>query len=654
MQISRIYSPMYNINYLPLKRDNAQNTPCKIDSNYSKFFNAYPNNYYLSFGERVKKDLPSFLERNSNYLPERFKIYTDSLDDIQKSTMTPLEALRNAYELLEICESIQDIKDAYPEEPLFKNLRSVSETKAPKGILHEARIFEDDLKKVNEGVLNNKEDLTVYLIKKIFLEAKTFEEINEDLDNDINPLFKKKDKNYIYHNTLNSLNIMFPRSEFLNSLRYTRENYSDEIGKILSDKWNNLTDGEKQERIQKIIDGKNNISDEKKEELKKLKSSLMIKRWQSLNPNEKVAYIEKMQTGNKIQRLAMIDAWNKSPELREKLSEYLINNNYYNPQNIIYRDQPFSEAMSKIMLAFWAENKSLSTEFGKILTNSYEKLKSLEGKSEYNTLEAEILQKQKEIKTNYKEKRIKDKKTQAKANSKKPTEFTSKDNSDNSINEYCVNKREEFIKKLKDKYDFLPEDFCNKITDMYVKKMSSSKNLVEFTPSIESEINELYKDLPNEYNSLIAAMYDTVNFLSTNNYQYLVIRNNIFVNSTEKFFNEAFSAFKEVQLMMNPQAQYKFNDLFEFFYKRNKSPLNKTQKAILYKTFTHGIKSNEQGLKYKKEIKDRLDNVTQIASIILDRSQDRLRRVQVAYALFGKIDYPEGSEEIITKNLAQL
>ena len=40
------------------------------------------------------------------------------------------------------------------------------------------------------GALRDNEDLTVYLVKKIFLESKTIDEINQDLENDLQEDFK--------------------------------------------------------------------------------------------------------------------------------------------------------------------------------------------------------------------------------------------------------------------------------------------------------------------------------------------------------------------------------------------------------------------------------------------------------------------------------
>ena len=177
------------IGYTKKQANNSENMS-------STFLSAtYPNNYYLmNFTARVNKDLTSFIERNKENLPHSVLSYVSNLSDEQKELISPLEAQRNAFEYLSICETVDDIKDAYSEEPLFKDLKTVGELKSKRGFLYDIRLMQDDLKEANETVLVCEDkDLTVYLVKKVFLEGKTIDEINQDLDNDLNPAFKKEE-----------------------------------------------------------------------------------------------------------------------------------------------------------------------------------------------------------------------------------------------------------------------------------------------------------------------------------------------------------------------------------------------------------------------------------------------------------------------------
>ena len=219
------------------------------------------NDYLLSFTARVDKGLERFYDTNKDRMPQTVKEFVETLDD--KSGITPLEAQKKAYELLEISQSIEDIKSAYPEEPLFADLINPNQSKARRGILNCLKENEELLALGNQGVLKDKSNLTVYLVKKIFLEDKTIEEINQDLDKDLDEDFKAdfKFKNpnspYIYGSTLASLGIKTPNSEYRQSLRYTREGYSDAVGDKISEGqrafWDSLSDEERTARNKKSV-----------------------------------------------------------------------------------------------------------------------------------------------------------------------------------------------------------------------------------------------------------------------------------------------------------------------------------------------------------------------------------------------------------------
>ena len=62
----------------------------------------------------------------------------------------------------------EDIKNAYPEEPLFDSLRDTDSVKSTRGILNSLRQNKELLDLYGIGALRDNEDLTVYLVKKIF------------------------------------------------------------------------------------------------------------------------------------------------------------------------------------------------------------------------------------------------------------------------------------------------------------------------------------------------------------------------------------------------------------------------------------------------------------------------------------------------------
>lgn len=224
----------------------------------------YPlfNDHLIAFGARVDKGLERFYDANMERMPQTVKEYIEGLED--KSQITPLEAQNKAFELLEISQSIKDIKDAYPNEPLFSDLINPNQSRATRGILNSVKENEELLELSNQGVLKDKSNLTVYLVKKVFLEDKTIDEINKDLDKDLDDdfkadfKFKNPDSKYVYTTTLNSLGIKTPSSEYRQSLRYTRDGYADIVGEKISEGqrafWDSLDPAERTVRAKKSVE----------------------------------------------------------------------------------------------------------------------------------------------------------------------------------------------------------------------------------------------------------------------------------------------------------------------------------------------------------------------------------------------------------------
>ncbi len=225
-------SKIYTVNHNGLSSNNLNSKAKKTGHSYNtKNFkgtnlpNVYPKNYFISFGARGM-DLERFYNVNKDRMPKTVKDHIENLPDI--NSQTPLQAHIEAFSLLMDpgIQTVDDVKSLFDEEPLFMGLKSVNETKATKGFLYEARIMKESLDEAGESILNSGEDLTLYLLKKIFLEAKSLTDINEDLDKDLNPVFKREEKNYMNYSTLEALGIKLPANEYLTSLRTTDIDYS--------------------------------------------------------------------------------------------------------------------------------------------------------------------------------------------------------------------------------------------------------------------------------------------------------------------------------------------------------------------------------------------------------------------------------------------
>ena len=261
MKISPVHS-YFNFAYSQKNNKKENNINNEYSPNKQFELRSKFNDYMLSFGARVDKGLERFYDVNKDRMPHTVRKYVESLPD--KKTLSPLEAQKNAFEDLQLSDSIEDIKEMFPEETLFQGLKNPEDTKAVRGILQAAKEDAELLELSDMGVLKDKTNLTVYLVKKIFLEAKTIEEINKDLENDLEPdfkadfKFKNPDSQYIHGSTLKALGIKMPAVEYQQSLRYTRDGYSDMVGDTISKAqiafWNSLNDEERTARAKKSVE----------------------------------------------------------------------------------------------------------------------------------------------------------------------------------------------------------------------------------------------------------------------------------------------------------------------------------------------------------------------------------------------------------------
>ena len=219
--------------------------------------------YYndIAFQARVDKHLPRFFEANKERMPKTVKKFIEGLKD--KASMTPLQAQAEAFIALAGATTIAAIQSAFPDEDLFTTLQEANKSKATRGILGVYRQDKELLDMENRDILADKEDLTVWLVKKIFLEGKTLDEINTDFEKDADPEFlalyktKEKDGQPIRPSTLKALGIQNPSSEYMQSLRFTREGYSDMVGERitqgLKEFMDSLTDDQRTDRARGTV-----------------------------------------------------------------------------------------------------------------------------------------------------------------------------------------------------------------------------------------------------------------------------------------------------------------------------------------------------------------------------------------------------------------
>ena len=113
-------------------------------------------------------------------MPDTVKKYLLS-DFEHNQEKRPMQLQQEAFSWLPECTTVQDVKDMYPDEALFKDLRTLSDIHPRIGYLNEIK-YDKKMPIIRTGteILKSGEDLTLYLLRKIYLEGKELEEINHD------------------------------------------------------------------------------------------------------------------------------------------------------------------------------------------------------------------------------------------------------------------------------------------------------------------------------------------------------------------------------------------------------------------------------------------------------------------------------------------
>lgn len=232
----------------------------------------------ISFGARLNRTPEDFYSQSFNQenMPDTVKKYLNE-DYEERQHMPPSQLQREAYQYIKIADSVKEVKDMYPDETLFKDLRPFSETRAKRGTL---LLLRWDAQTSATPIFKDKEekDLSLYLLKKVYLEGKTLEEINKDFDKEATDEIKKelgnKDNDYFSYADLKSMGIKYPNLSYYQSFLATRDdkeyipasrksgsrNLSEETLEKMKEGrknwWTGLNKLDRDEQIQKMIEGK--------------------------------------------------------------------------------------------------------------------------------------------------------------------------------------------------------------------------------------------------------------------------------------------------------------------------------------------------------------------------------------------------------------
>lgn len=177
--------------------------------------------YNISFGERLFRTPANFFAQNfnRNNMPQTMKNYLYyNYDDRQN--IPPAQMMKIVFDDLNEANNFEEVKEFFPHEPLFFNLKSTDNKKYREGILAELNIMKEPDKSLFK---NGKDDLGMYVLRKIYIEGKTLKEINKDFKKDISVYYDGlSDINY---HDLANLGIKFPNNSFWHSFIVTREDF---------------------------------------------------------------------------------------------------------------------------------------------------------------------------------------------------------------------------------------------------------------------------------------------------------------------------------------------------------------------------------------------------------------------------------------------
>lgn len=358
---------------LTFKNNNQQyktNQNNNIQQNYSYNPLSYKD-YNISFGARLFRSPENFYEQdfNKNNMPKSLHryIYNPNQHDFRK-TIPPAQAMKEVFGPIKYMQNLEQVRDSYPDEPLFDNLHSVSSRKARTGLLGELKLLREDKDFEGKSLFKNgDDDLGMYILKKIYIEGKTLKEINKDFQKDKSVVYKGlSDIQYV---DLKAFGIRFPEQSFWKSFTATREEFPyvyiprKSNGEAVSEgSYPRLTHSS-------TVSVKKHREPMSFEQRKRL-SEFMINWHANLSPEEKEELRRKHKLGLEDSILhkyfgAITTISQDKVNLSDKMSEYF-EKVYGNPDYLSYLEDN-KEKKSQIMTRFWKSHDMLRKDYSKAM-----------------------------------------------------------------------------------------------------------------------------------------------------------------------------------------------------------------------------------------------------------------------------------------------
>ena len=237
MKIDAIRNINNNIRQQNSKQKGVQSA--RLQEQKSGVYNPfYYQDYALNISFKGGRNPKDFYDFNKDRMPSTMNDYLNASFE-ERSQLAPVQVLQEAYDDLHIATTVEDIKELYPNEGKFKDLKPANYVGAKTGVMRKIKEIKD-MQEVPEPVFKDgTDDLTTYIVKKIYLEGKTVKEIDKDFAKDINPVYElaakvsddtkktvgKNESVYFSNSTTQSLGIKFPNVAFWNSFIHTRDDY---------------------------------------------------------------------------------------------------------------------------------------------------------------------------------------------------------------------------------------------------------------------------------------------------------------------------------------------------------------------------------------------------------------------------------------------
>lgn len=305
---------------------------------------SYPQNYYISFG--AGKDFQTIYSLHKDtQMPITVRDYIEnqeillSEDEFKKFTELGLKAIQSAaFNNLENCSNIEDIKKAFPYEDAFKSLKDI------KSVNIDTPIFNAIKTATNKGikVFNSKEDITTFLVKKLYLEGKTFKDTIKDTVEIVNP--KAQEVKEILDTTS-----MYDHPRQLFSPLGIEPPNGRTYGRDLQNSDPSFLNGRKAY-------------------------------FSNLTPEQLNEKIKNLLASNEKSKFSMMDAWNHCENVRNDLSKHIIGRvGNLNGGSFDFYDPSFYSKMRLIMNEFWQKYPQYKEELGKEIKAALEKYDRLKG-----------------------------------------------------------------------------------------------------------------------------------------------------------------------------------------------------------------------------------------------------------------------------------